>query len=205
MVGGVKQTGSRRANRSDTGAGRSSWEENNVAKTAPSTDEQLRAIAWLVGVRDDLDRADRIFAGKANAQGFGMTGQENIRKWIDRSNWLLVELNPASVSVKLLTGILQRLRAKKRTTPLQKRILLAIEAHVFWGKMALSYLEGGPTPVFAVKTAASVLMKALTIRSLAREEALRRAMEEYAFWSRQYRSLCRQVIRELNAEIAALR
>jgi len=106
---------------------------------------------------------------------------------------------------KVFTTGLARLRKKKTTSENVKRLLLATEAVVFWGKMAYDIVKTtGAAPLVVADVTASLLLKAAEIRSFNEEEKLKLAMDKYWAAAQDFQRCCPGVIDEINREVQLL-
>ena len=164
-------------------------------------------ISELVTLRDDVQAAERTFAGKANALGFAMRVPERNRKYLNVVEWVKASLSPISLLTKSFTTVLERLRSSKTTTRTAKKLQKITEQVVFWGGVlnGLTKAMTATTPCGAVlavaNVEASLLLKAMKLRKLDRIEALETAMDYYWNASLEFRRLCPAVVVELNSEI----
>lgn len=168
-----------------------------------NNEETLARIGELVTKRDNLKELERYFAGRANADGFRIGLWEKVGKRANDAEWIKAAMDPSALGAKLISSILERVRRERATSPGMKRLLLAIEAHLFWGKMACD-LAKGLTPVSLAGAGASIVLKATKILSLSREEKLRISMMNCWEASEEFRRAVPAVVAELNAEIDAL-
>ena len=169
---------------------------------------QFGRIANLVTLRDDLQVASRMLAGRANMLGFRMHAPEKMRAAVNAIEWFKSAFNPGDAVVKCLTSILEGMRDSKTASESKKELLAAAEDALFWGKVGFDVATLGIPVLSAMRlgsVAASLALKAAGDHSRSQEEALRFAMESYWSAAVRFQRLCPIVVAELDREIAGLR
>lgn len=158
----------------------------------------------MVDLRDTLQSTERELAGTANVLGFEIGAWEKRRGFVNRVEWVRASLNPLSLLNKSFSTLLERGRSRKDMSGRMKRLLLAVEACLFWSSQANKAVRLA-TPLGVADVLTSVALKATTIGAHFKEEELTKSMDNFWRRSQQVQRLCPAVIEELNREIALLK
>jgi len=170
-------------------------------------EENRIRVSELITLRDDIQNAEREFAGRANSLGFAMRVTERRLRHIRIVSWVKASLNPVSLLTKSFTAVLEKIRGQKTITLSTKRLIKVTEEVVFWSSVlnGLTKAFTATIPLGALflvaDVEASLTLKAMKLRNLDKIEAIEEAME--CFWnaSLKYKRLCPVVVEELNYEI----
>lgn len=162
--------------------------------------KRLVRISHLVTKRDDLMDSIRHYHGLSNAFGFRVTATERTSRTINRTEWVLASLSPVGLLMKSLVKILESARNANYTSPRSKRLVLAVEAMVFWGKVAFDVASTG-TVVGFFKTSGALMLKALELQNRSDEEVFRLVMDGFYQAALEFEAEARFLVYELTREI----